>query len=138
MLLRRALTACARERTKQPLNPRSSRVGPHTPQSLFVYGNLLDPRMRQRLLGRLPEAVAATLEGYQRRRRRYYFVVEHATGRTSGLILKHLNERELALLDDYEDVPRLYRRKIVSVIDEAGSQARCWIYLPTAALTGPR
>jgi gamma-glutamylcyclotransferase (GGCT)/AIG2-like uncharacterized protein YtfP len=104
---------------------------------LFVYGSLLDAAHRAALLGREVAAAPARLNGYERRRARYFYIVERAGVETPGLVLSGLGERDLAVLDRYEEVPRLYTRVKVEVTNAGGTALRCWIYLPTPALLGP-
>ena len=98
---------------------------------LFVYGSLMNPAERLRLLGRSVDAVPARLPGYARGRKRYYFVVKQADAVTDGAILSGLSARDLATLDEYEQVPTLYTREQVEVVDADGRRVACWIYLPT-------
>ena len=100
-------------------------------QLLFVYGSLMDPDERQRLLGRPIEAIPARLPGYMRGRKRYYFVVKQEDTVTEGAILEGLDSRDLAILDDYEDVPTLYTRERIEVVATDARKIECWIYLPT-------
>ena len=100
-------------------------------QLLFVYGSLMDPAERQRLLGRPIEAIPARLAGYMRGRKRYYFVAKQEDAVTEGAILEGLSARDLAILDDYEEVPTLYTRERIEVVATDGRKIECWIYLPT-------
>jgi gamma-glutamylcyclotransferase (GGCT)/AIG2-like uncharacterized protein YtfP len=100
-------------------------------QPLFVYGSLMDPAERLRLLGRPIEAVPATLLGYQRGQKRYHFIVRRPGSITDGAILEGLGARDFAILDAYEDVPRLYTRGRIEVLTPDGRRVECWIYLPT-------
>jgi gamma-glutamylcyclotransferase (GGCT)/AIG2-like uncharacterized protein YtfP len=100
-------------------------------QLLFVYGSLMDPAERQRLLTRPIEAIPARLFGYVRGRRRYYFVAKQADAVTGGAILEGLSARDLAILDQYEEVPKLYTREQIEVVAADGRKIECWIYLPT-------
>ncbi len=102
--------------------------------ALFVYGSLIDSDSRERLLGRAVSASPAWLSGYERRRGRYHYVVRCEGARTPGLILDGLTERDLEILDRYEETPILYVRERVEVIDAQGARRCCWIYLPTARL----
>ena len=104
--------------------------------SLFVYGSLLDATHRAAVLGREVAAAPARLEGYERRRGRYFYIVGRADGETLGLVLSGLGERDFAVLDRYEEVPRLYTRIEIEVADAGGVAIRCWVYLPTPALLG--
>jgi gamma-glutamylcyclotransferase (GGCT)/AIG2-like uncharacterized protein YtfP len=106
--------------------------------ALFAYGSLLDSDLRERLLGRAVPALSASLPDYERRRRRHYYVVKRDGARTDGLLLEGLGPRDFALLDRYEEVPRLYVRERVDVIDEHGASRQCWLYLPTPRLLNAR
>jgi gamma-glutamylcyclotransferase (GGCT)/AIG2-like uncharacterized protein YtfP len=98
---------------------------------LFVYGSLMDPAERIRLLARVIEAVPARLTGYERGQKRYYFVVKRADAVTDGAILEGLGPRDFAILDAYEDVPTLYTRERIEVLTLDSRRIECWIYLPT-------
>jgi gamma-glutamylcyclotransferase (GGCT)/AIG2-like uncharacterized protein YtfP len=103
---------------------------------LFVYGALMDPAERLRLLGRPVNASPARLEGYERGRKRYYFVARQAGAITDGAILDGLTAHDLAILDEYEVVPMLYTRDRVEVLTADGGKIECWIYLPTSWAQG--
>ena len=98
---------------------------------LFVYGTLMNPAERMRLLGRPVNASPARLEGYARGRKRYYFVAEEAGAVTDGAILDGLTAHDLAILDEYEDVPTLYTRERIEVLAADCRKVECWIYRPT-------
>ena len=100
-------------------------------QLLFVYGVLTKSVERQRLLGRTIDANPARLVGYARGRTRYYFVTKSADAVTDGLILSGVSARDLAILDQYEEVPTLYTRERIEVVSADGREIECWIYLPT-------
>lgn len=102
--------------------------------ALFVYGTLLVPDFRERLLGRQVTATPASLPGYERCRNRHHYVVRCSGAETPGLLLEGLDARDFEILDHYEEVPRLYVRERVDVIDEHGALRQCWLYLPTARL----
>jgi|YelNatPaOPRAMG01_1025707.scaffolds.fasta_scaffold06678_9 gamma-glutamylcyclotransferase (GGCT)/AIG2-like uncharacterized protein YtfP len=97
---------------------------------LFVYGTLVEPATRERILGRRVEAVAALLPGYRRGRSRHFYIVREPEATTAGMLLSGLSERDFAILDEYEGVPRLYLRERVEVIS-AGATVSAWVYLPT-------
>ena len=103
----------------------------HDDQLVFVYGSLMNPAERLRLLGRPIDASPARLPGYARGRKRYYFVVKQVGAVTEGAILEGLSARDLAILDDYEELPSLYTRERIEVIAVDGRKIECWIYLPT-------
>jgi gamma-glutamylcyclotransferase (GGCT)/AIG2-like uncharacterized protein YtfP len=100
-------------------------------QLLFVYGSLMNPAERMRLLGRAINADPARLIGYARHRERYYFVTKRADAVTDGAILEGLSARDLAILDQYEEAPTLYTRERIEVLGADGRKIECWIYLPT-------
>jgi dipeptidyl aminopeptidase/acylaminoacyl peptidase len=70
-----------------------------------------------------------------RGRRRYYFVAKQADTVTEGAILEGLSARDLAILDQYEEVPTLYTRERIEVVAADGRKIECWIYLPTGWAT---
>ena len=98
---------------------------------LFVYGTLINPAERLRLLGRPINASPARLVGYTRGRKRHYFVVKKTYAVTDGAILEGLSARDLAILDQYEEVPTLYTRERIEVLSPDDRKIECWIYLPT-------
>ena len=98
---------------------------------LFVYGVLLDAKLRGHLLGRELRSEPALLSGYERGRKRYFFVAPHAGASVPGEILSELQPDDFALLDRYEAVPRLYTRERAQVQTATGERVNCWIYLPT-------
>ncbi len=100
-------------------------------QLLFVYGSLMNPAERLRLLGRPIIANPARLLNHTRGRKRYYYVVKQADAATSGAILEDLTAGDLAILDQYEEVPTLYTRERIEVVTADGHNLECWIYLPT-------
>jgi gamma-glutamylcyclotransferase (GGCT)/AIG2-like uncharacterized protein YtfP len=104
-------------------------------QLLFVYGSLMNPAERMRLLGRTIDASPARLAGYVRGKRRFYFVAKQADAITEGAILEGLTARDLTILDEYEEVPTLYTRERIEVVTSDARKIECWIYLPTGWAT---
>jgi len=98
---------------------------------LFVYGSLMNPAERLRLLGRPIDASPARLHGYARGHKRYYFVAEQDDAVTDGAILEGLTARDMEILDQYEEVPALYTRERIEVLAADARKIECWIYLPT-------
>lgn len=98
---------------------------------LFVYGTLINPAERVRLLGRPVDAAPARLSGYERGRKRYFFIAAKAGAVTDGAILDGLTSRDFEILDRYEEVPRLYTRDRIEVVAADGRAVNCWVYLPT-------
>ena len=110
-------------------------IEPGEDSSLFVYGNLLEASLRDRLLGHPVRTLPARLPDYERRRGRYYYVVKQAGRETAGLVLLGLDAADFKVLDRYEEVPRLYTRKRAEVIGGGPRQPmRCWLYVPTPRL----
>jgi hypothetical protein len=100
-------------------------------QRLFVYGSLINPAERLRILGSPIDASPARLLNYARGKKRYYFVAKQANAVTDGAILEGLTARDLAILDKYEEVPTLYTRDRIEVVTADARKIECWIYLPT-------
>lgn len=100
--------------------------------SLFVYGTLVDTVHRESVIGRSVEALPATISGYERGRTRHFVLRSRPGAETSGLILLNLTPRDFEVLDKYEQVPELYTRESVEVVQGNGVSLRCWVYLPTA------
>jgi gamma-glutamylcyclotransferase (GGCT)/AIG2-like uncharacterized protein YtfP len=98
---------------------------------LFVYGTLINSAQRVLLLGRHINASPARLHGYARGEKRFYFVAKQADAVTDGAILEGLTAHDLVILDDYEEVPKLYTRERVKVVAADGREVECWIYIPT-------
>ncbi len=98
---------------------------------LFVYGALMSVAERGRLLGREVSAERARLEGYERGRGEYFFVIRRDGAHVDGEIISGLGDGDFNVLDGFEDVPRLYLRERVMVINGRGEKIECWIYLPT-------
>ena len=100
-------------------------------QLLFVYGTLMNPAERLRLLGRPIDASPARLPGYTCGRKRYYYVAKREDAVTDGAILEGLGARDFEVLDAYEEVPTLYTRERIEVVAADARKIECWIYLPT-------
>ena len=98
---------------------------------LFVYGSLMNPAERLRLLRRPIDATPARLFGYARGKKRYYFVAKQPDAITDGAILEGLTSNDFSILDAYEDVPTLYTRARTEVVTPDNRKITCWIYLPT-------
>ncbi len=102
----------------------------HLYDALFVYGSLLEDATRERILGHRIEVIEARLNGFERRRARYYYIVRAEGAETVGMVLLGLTVEDWRRLDAYEEVPRLYTREDVEVVTSDGP-LRCWVYLPT-------
>lgn len=103
----------------------------NTPLPLFVYGSLIDPIHCAEILGRIPNAVPAVLDEYERGRSRHWYIRRREGAETHGLLLFNLDARDYAALDRYEEVPTLYIRVQVDATRHDGALVPCWVYLPT-------
>ena len=99
---------------------------------LFVYGSLIDPIHRAEVVGRFVEGAPAILYGYARSISRHWYVYRCEGARTEGLVITGLAPDDFARLDRYEDVPSLYTRERIEVMQLSEGRVRCWVYLPTA------
>lgn len=102
--------------------------------TLFVYGTLLEPVCRERLLGHPVPTRPGRLEDYRLARGRYFYLVVAPGARTEGLLLLDLSAADFAILDRYEELPRLYTRETVEAVTPPGEKLACWVYMPTRAL----
>lgn len=101
---------------------------------LFVYGTLLEPACRERLLGHPVPIRPARLDGYRVARTRHFYIVAAPGARIDGLLLLDLSTDDFAILDRYEEVPRLYTRESIEVVGPSGEKLECWVYMPTGVL----
>lgn len=96
--------------------------------TVFVYGSLMAEEVVQVLLRRQPERRPATLHGYRRHRiqKRVYPAIIPATPADSvqGWVLLGLDQREMHILDEYEDVD-YYRTTEHPVFEDGSSVAAC-------------
>jgi len=105
--------------------------------NLFVYGTLMNPDVRKKLLGRTLASQAATLEGYAAIRTRadfgnYPIAVPQQSSSMCGLFLSGLAENDFKKLDAYEGIGEQncpYFRKIVRVRLENGQGAHASAYV---------
>lgn len=112
--------------------------GNHPQTRVFVYGSLLDSARRRQILGHEVRILPARLDGYERARGRYFYIVKRPGAETAGAILLGLDARDLAALDRYEEVPNLYTREPVTVSTNGGGRMTCWCYLPAPRAIGTR
>jgi gamma-glutamylcyclotransferase (GGCT)/AIG2-like uncharacterized protein YtfP len=109
---------------------------PDEATTLFVYGSLLSPVRREEIIGRQVDIMPATLCDYELGRARYFYIRKRVGISTPGLLLLNLTSQDFQALDRYEEIPRLYTREKVEVLDESGNPVRCWVYLPTSLTLG--
>ncbi|HUY27047.1 MAG TPA: gamma-glutamylcyclotransferase family protein [Candidatus Binataceae bacterium] len=98
---------------------------------LFAYGTLANAAARTRLLGRETRAVHARLAGFERGRARYIYIAPNSGATVVGVVIDGLGAPDFSILDEYEEVPRLYTRQSVVVTTDGGWRLRCWVYIPT-------
>lgn len=96
---------------------------------LFVYGSLMFPDVLHALLHRAPETSAATLAGYRRGRlhgKSYPGITPASDHMVQGALVTGLNDRELCILDAFED--DLYDRITVQARALDGSGHKAFAY----------
>ena len=91
-------------------------------ERVFVYGTLLNPVTRTYACKCLVSLEATTLEGYAKT---YRDLIPARNSHVRGGIIL-VNDRELANLDQYENVPEQYVREKLMVEDESA-----WVYFKT-------
>ena len=102
--------------------------------SLFVYGTLMNRKVRRKLLGRTFSGQPAVLSNFTLIRTPanfgyYPIAVPRKNGTVSGLILRGLTSRDFEILDEYEEVGRgPYQRIVVSVKLEGGESITAFLY----------
>lgn len=85
-------------------------------RALFAYGTLLFPPVLHAVVGRVPRSIAATLEGFARRRvagELFPAIVEAPGERVAGVVYLALDDRAWRRLDAFEG--DLYERRSVVV-----------------------
>jgi gamma-glutamylcyclotransferase (GGCT)/AIG2-like uncharacterized protein YtfP len=106
---------------------------------LFVYGSLIDPARRQRVLGYPSTLIPALLKNYDRREGKYLYLVKAQGHEVHGWVLGDLSKEDFRKLDGYEVVTptliqgamrRLYARELLEVETNDGRVMPCWVYLP--------
>lgn len=96
-------------------------------KKLFVYGTLMDKKIRGTILGRMAEGVPDTLNGYVKseisiKGEIYPLIVLNAGGIIKGLVIE-VTRDELRRIDEYET--DAYKRE--KIILESGIPA--WVYI---------
>jgi gamma-glutamylcyclotransferase (GGCT)/AIG2-like uncharacterized protein YtfP len=95
-------------------------------EKLFVYGTLRDPAVQQAVFGRVVEAVADTLAGYEKGEITldgtvYGIIRPDAQSQVEGQVIE-VTPQELAVIDRYEGDD--YQRFQVTL----KSSQRAWVY----------
>lgn len=102
---------------------------------LFVYGELCKPAVLRRQLGRMPPVSPAVARGYRRRRNPrtgYFEALSGDADSLPGLLLRELEEDDLARLDVFESVEDGRYRRVeveVEVVERPPRRVRAWMYV---------
>lgn len=102
---------------------------------LFVYGELCKPAVLLRQLGRVPPVSPAVARGYRRRRNQrtgYFEAVSGDGDSLPGLLLRGLDQSDLARLDVFENVEDGHYRRVEVEVEVVERPPRCvaaWIYV---------
>ncbi|HKB91487.1 MAG TPA: gamma-glutamylcyclotransferase family protein [Opitutaceae bacterium] len=96
---------------------------------LFAYGALLEPERQKILFGRETPPEPATLLGWRKvlYADGYFGVLPTPGAETTGGLLT-VTDTELAAADEWEDIPKLYRREETFVLIGSTCIA-CWVYV---------
>lgn len=97
---------------------------------LFCYGTLCFPAIMHAVIGRVPDAVEASLADYQcyaLHGASYPAIIPENNACVNGLLYLGLDIKELRCIDRYES--RQYLRVQVDVMDSAGNVHTAWGYL---------
>ena len=102
--------------------------------TLFAYGELCKPPVLMAVLGRVPAAEPALLDGFRRVINvdtGYFRAVRCADEVIVGLLLDGIEAAELDVLDDFENVDGgEYRRVQVEVeMLDSGRREVAWVYV---------
>lgn len=99
-------------------------------EKIFVYGTLLDPVIQLQLFGRKISPMArASLKGWKKKADKDYpYLVADESASTHGSIIE-LSTKELAIADQWEEVPREYKRIKLSVTMHPEAEVMAWVYV---------
>jgi gamma-glutamylcyclotransferase (GGCT)/AIG2-like uncharacterized protein YtfP len=98
--------------------------------AVFVYGTLLDPKIQQELFNTtIQPAQKATIHGWKLyHHEEYPFVSPHPGSSVNGSLIR-LNDHQLAIADQWEEVPHVYRRELLEVQTDDGKNVMAWVYV---------
>ena len=96
-------------------------------EKIFIYGTLADPKVQQRVWGRITDGLSDMLKGYKRSQIEiegevYPLIISDSNSRVIGSVIE-ITERELKKADEYET--DAYRREKIAL--ESGISA--WVYV---------
>ncbi len=99
-------------------------------EQIFAYGTLLDPAIQLQLFGRKIAPIAkASLKGWKKKTDKDYpYLVPDETAITRGSIIE-LSEKELIIADQWEEVPREYKRLKLTVTVQDEGELMAWVYV---------
>ncbi len=99
-------------------------------EKIFVYGTLLDPVIQLQLFGREISPLAkASLNGWKKKTDKDYpYLIPDETAITRGSIIE-LSEKELVIADQWEEVPREYKRLKLTVTVQDEGELMVWVYV---------
>lgn len=99
-------------------------------KNLFVYGSLMFPEVRHRLVSVRHTLLSATLADYQRYqliRETYPGLIPQQGQQVQGRLILGLTLKELVALDRFEG--KFYQRIAVEVVDDADTSHAAEVYL---------
>lgn len=96
-------------------------------EKLFVYGNLMNTKIQQKVIKRVIKGISSTLKGYKKSKIRiegksYPIIIPKKNSSVNGLIIS-VTAKDLKLIDNYET--NAYKRKKVVL----GNGKEVWVYL---------
>ena len=102
--------------------------------TMFVYGELCKPPVLLEVLGRVPAAEPALVDGFRRELNPatgYFRAVRHPIALIAGLLLEGIETAELDKLDRFENVDGGEYERIEVEVETLASAARriAWIYV---------
>lgn len=101
------------------VQPRGARIPKNIfqdPNLTFVWGYLMDPDFILKLLGRRIAFAPAVLKGYRRRAKGKSFILQKQKGGiVPGVVLIGLSSKDVAHLNEFEEVPEVMVRRRVEV-----------------------
>ncbi len=109
--------------------------------TMFVYGELCKPPVLLEVLGRVPAAEPALLDGFRRELNPatgYFRAVRDPSALIAGLLLEGIQTAELDKLDRFENVDGGEYERVEVEVETLGTAAKriAWIYI--SGLSAPR
>ncbi len=102
------------------VHPAGRRIGREIlddPNATFVWGKLMDPAFIKQLTGRPAPFCAAEIRGYARVPTRDFYALRHRKGATTqGVVLLGLTDKEVAALNEFEQIPHVMERRRIEVV----------------------